>query len=119
MDEDSDAWLVGFADAEFNTRRYLVLQREKSPRAQEVALGLEGYRVEVDDQRNSCYGGIERFELFPDHIAVQFEDDAFSAIGDRKTIVVGLALRPKQLEQLRECLLKIFRGYECFVDRSA
>jgi hypothetical protein len=118
-EEDSDLWLVGFADAEFNTGRYLLLQREKLPHAQDIALGLGGYRAEVDAQGRSCYGGIRRFELFRDHAVVEFEDDALSAPGDEKVVVVEFALRQRQLDQLRDCLAKIFKGYECFVDQSA
>jgi len=119
VEEDSNLWLVGFADAEFNTKRYLVLQREKSPQAQDVALGLDGYQIEVDDPSQSCYGGIASFELFPDHAVVEFGDDAVSVLGDAKVIVVEFRLREKQLDQLRACLGRIFKGYDCFVDMSA
>jgi len=117
--EDSDLWLVGFADAEFNTERHVLLQRGKSPQTQDIVLGLDGYHVEVDDQGKSCYGGIESFELFRDHAVVEFEDDALPIFGDEKVIVIGFALRQQQLDQLRDCLARIFNGYECFLDRSA
>jgi hypothetical protein len=119
MEEDSDRWLVGFADAEFNTQRYLTLQRGKSPEPQDVKLGLDGYYVEVDDQSSSCYGGIKCFELFQDRAVVEFENNKLSALGDEKVLVVGFALRQRQLDQLRDCLTRIFEGYDCFVDRSA
>ncbi len=119
IEEDSDLWRVGFADAEFNTERYLLLQRGKSAQAQDIALGLDGYCVEVDDQSNSCYGWIKSFELFGDHAVVEFDDDATSIVGDEKVIVVEFALRERQLDQLRDCLAKIFKGHECFLDRSA
>ena len=118
VDEDSDAWLVGFADAEFNAKRYLLLQRAKSPQAEDIALGLDGYHVEVDGQNQSRYGGISSFELFPDHAIVEFDDDALAVLGDQKEIVVAFALRQRQLDQLRDGLAKIFKGCECFLDRS-
>jgi hypothetical protein len=115
VEEDADLWRVGFADAEFNPRCYLLLQREKSPDAQDVELGLDGYQVEVNDQANACYGGIESFELFGDHAVVQFEADAVPAL-DGAAVVVRFALRPRQREQLRGCLAQIFDGYGCFID---
>jgi hypothetical protein len=63
--------------------------------------------------------GIESFELFPGRAVVEFENDAIPVFGDEKVIVVGFALRQRQLDQLRDCLAKIFKGYECFLDRSA
>lgn len=119
IDEDRDSWLVGFADAEFNARRYLLLQRAKSPQAQDIALGLDGYHVEVDDQSRSCYGGIRSFELFPDHVIVEMDDDAISVLGDEDGIVIEFSLRQQQLDQLRDGLARIFKGHDCFLDRSA
>ena len=122
MEEDSDLWLVGFADSEFNTQRYLLLQRGKSlddAVARDTALGPDAYHVEVDHQSRSCYEGIKRFELFRDHAVVEFEDDALSVFRGEKVIVVEFELRQRQLDQLRDCLAKIFKGYDCFLDRSA
>ncbi len=118
IEEDADLWRVGFADAEFNTGRYLLLQRGKSPQAQDVALGLDGYQVEVDDQSKSCYGGIESFELFRDHAVVEFEDEVLSVFDGKKVMVIGFTLRQQQLDQLRDGLARIFKGYECFLDLS-
>lgn len=118
IEEDSELWRVGFADAEFNPERYLLLQREKSPRAEDIALGLVGYQVEVDEPANSCYGGIESFELFRDHAVVEFDDDALSVLGEEKAIVLDFTLRRHQFDQLRGCLARIFKGCECFLDLS-
>ncbi len=114
VEEDEHLWRVGFADAEFNAGRYLLLQRGKAPDAQDVELGLDGYSVEVNDPANACYGGVELFELFRDHAVVTFEEDAIPGLGS--ALVVRFALRGKQREQLRGCLAKIFDGYGCFLD---
>jgi hypothetical protein len=117
IDEDADLWRVGFADTEFNPRRYLRLERAKAPDAQDVELGLDGYSVELDDPSNGCYGGIDLFELFADHAIVTFEDGALPQSAGE--LVVRFALRGRQLAQLRGCLAKIFDGYGCFVDAGA
>jgi Immunity protein 10 len=118
IEEDADLWRVAFADAEFNPRRYLLLQREKSPDPQDVELGLDGYQVEVNDQANACYGGIESFELFEDRAVITFEDDAIRGI-DADGIVVRFALRPRQRDQLRTSLARIFDGSGCFLDAAS
>jgi hypothetical protein len=119
VEEDSSAWMVGFADSEFGARRYLRLHRAKSPQPQDVELGLDGYHVEVDDPNQSCHGGIARFELFPDRAVVALDDDAAAALGGRRAIVIAFALRAKQLDQLRAGLARIFADDGCFLDRSA
>jgi hypothetical protein len=115
IDEDADLWRVGFADAEFNPRRYLRLERAKTPDAGDAELGLDGYQVEVNDPANACHGGIETFELFGDHAVIEFEADAVPSLGEA-TLVIRLALRARQREQLRGALARIFDGYGCFVD---
>jgi hypothetical protein len=115
VEEDEDLWRVAFADSRFNARRYLVLQRGKSPDAQDVELGLDGYSVEVDDPANACYGGVELFELFHDRAVVTFEEDAMPGL-DESELVVAFTLRGRQRAELRGCLAKIFDGYGCFVD---
>lgn len=117
IEEDSEQWLVGFADAEFNAGRYLLLQRAKSPPDEDVALGLDGYHVEVDDPSRSCHGGISSFELFPDRAVVAFDEETAAVFDDEAGLVVEFALRPKQLDQLRDALAKVFDGDECFLDR--
>ena len=118
IEEDADLWRVAFADAEFNPRRYLLLQREKSPDPQDVELGLDGYQVEVNDQANACYGGIESFELFEDRAVITFEDDAMPGL-DADGVVVRFALRPRQRDQLRTSLARIFDGSGCFLDAAS
>ncbi|MGH8700340.1 MAG: Imm10 family immunity protein [Burkholderiales bacterium] len=119
VEEDSSAWSVGFADSEFGARRYLRLHRAKSPRAEDLELGLDGYHVEMDDPSQSCHGGIACFELFHDRAVVAFDADATAVLGGRNAIVVAFALRARQLDQLRACLARIFKDDGCFLDRSA
>ena len=119
IEEDADRLLVGFADAEFNARRYLRLQRLKAPDADDLSLGLDGYHVEVDDPSNSCYGGIRAFELHPDRAIVEFDPEAVAVLGGADALVIEFALRRKQLDPLRDGLARIFAGDDCFLDRSA
>jgi len=119
VEEDEDLWRVAFADAEFNARRYLVLQRGKAPDPQDVELGLDGYSIEVNDPENACYGGVELFELARGHAAVTFEEDALPGLDGTTTVIVRFSLRGKQRDQLRGCLARIFDGYGCFIDADA
>ena len=116
IEEDEALWRVRFADAEFNARRYLLLERPKAPDPGDAELGLDGYSVELNDAANACYGGVELFELARDRAVVTFEDDALPALDGAGAVVVRFALRGRQYEQLRGCLARIFAGDGCFVD---
>jgi hypothetical protein len=117
IEEDEHLLRVRFADAEFNARRYLVLERAKAPDAQDAELGLDGYSIEIDEPSLSGYGGVALFELGADRAVVTFEDDALPETTG--ALVVTFALRGRQLAQLRGCLQRIFDGCGCFVDAGA
>jgi hypothetical protein len=114
IEEDEDLLRVRFADAEFNARRYLVLERAKTADPGDAELGLDVYSVELNDPANACYGGVELFELARDHAAVTFEDGALPGLGDTATVVIRFALRGRQYDQLRSALARIFDGEACF-----
>lgn len=119
IDEDAEVWRVAFEDDEFNAERRLVLQRGKTPPAEDVELGLDGYQVELDDPAQSCFGGIVSLELYPDEAVVELDEDTQAALGGEGVLAVSFALRPLQLAQLRRSLARIFEGDECFIDRCA
>ena len=119
VEEDREYWLVGFADAEFNPKQYVILQRGRHPSALDTELGLDGYHVEAGDQHRSCYGGIATLTLERDRVMIEFDDDGVSALGGDKTMVIGLELRQRQLQQLASCLSHIFADSGCYVDDTA
>lgn len=117
VEEDAVVWEVSFADAEFNARRRFALQRDRSPSAEDVELGLDGYRVELDDE--SCYGGIESLDLYSDRLEVRFEDDALEGVDQDEPLVIRFSLRDRQRAALRGCLAAIFAGDACYFDAEA
>jgi len=74
VEDMEDFWLVGFADEQYDTREHLTLQRSYEDDEQDVRLGMNTCYVERDGQGQSCYGGIERFELHRDRVKVRFDD---------------------------------------------
>ncbi|MEO7402761.1 MAG: Imm10 family immunity protein [Burkholderiales bacterium] len=116
VEEDASGWLVSFSDQEFNARAYLTVQREKSPTQQDIALGIDGYHVDIDDQTHTGFGGILRFELHADRAFIEFESDDPAVTAPGATIEITFSLRERQLNQLSGCLTKIFESSECFQD---
>ena len=116
VEDEPDAWCVGFADREFNSRRYLRLWRGRAPNAEDVELGLDGYHVEVNDEANSAHGGIASFELHRDRVVVEFEEDMAGAFGGFEALSVTFALRERQFAELRDRLARVFEGEDCFLD---
>jgi hypothetical protein len=113
-----DFWLVGFADEEFDTKQYLMLQRSHEDDAQDIALGMNTYHVERNDQGYSGYGGIERFDLYPDRVLVRFND-----IGARnlETRVMEISFKKdgRRFGKLQRRLKNIFSGTSCLLVHAA
>jgi Immunity protein 10 len=72
VEDMDDFWLVSFADDKCEPREYLTLQQSFEDEDQDVALGMNTYHVERNDQRWWEYGGIKRFELKRDRVRIEF-----------------------------------------------
>jgi hypothetical protein len=112
IEDMDDFWLLGFADDKFATRKCLTLQRSYEDDEQDIKLGMNTYHVERDDQGFSCYGGIERFELYRDHVVV-----TFTPTGAERLKTDGMEITFKvdgrQFKKLVSRLGRIFAETEC------
>ncbi|GLX13852.1 hypothetical protein Pstr01_20910 [Pseudomonas straminea] len=105
--------LVGFADQQFDTRFYLMLQRAFEHDEQDHALGMDTYHIEWCSQDKSRYGGISRFELSPNGADVTFEPQAAAALDDMDHLTISFHLNQNEFLALREALDHIFRDSDC------
>jgi hypothetical protein len=112
IEDMDDLWLVGFADEKFETRQYLMLQRGYEDDEQDVKLGMDTYHVERDDQRWSCYGGIGRFELHRDHVAVRFNREGAERL-EAKRMEITFKIDRSQFQKMVRRLKHIFAGTKC------
>lgn len=83
-----DHWLLGFADSEFDTENYLILQRAFEFDAQDHAQGMATYYLEIDDQANSLYGGVSRAVLHPDRIELEFTEEGRGVLGIDEALTI-------------------------------
>jgi hypothetical protein len=110
---DGECHLVGFADRKFGTQVYLMLHRAFEFDEQDVDLGMDTYHVEWCDQRNSGYGGIERFELRPGGADVMFDAMAREEMDGLARVSIAFALDIATYEALKAALGEIFAGTDC------
>ena len=114
--DDANCRVVGFADQQFDTKRYLQFQLSHASDAQDQALGLDTYYVEVDDQSNSCYGGIERIELRANAITLRLDDVGSQRLNLDKDVLITFDADDKTLCELRSGLATIFSGTDTLRD---
>ena len=114
--DDEHSRIVGFADRQFDTKRYLQFQLSRVTGAQDHALGLETYYVEKDDQSNSCYGGIERIDLHANAISLKLDDMGSQRLDLSSVVLITFDADDKTLSELRSGLATIFSGTDILCD---
>ena len=119
IEDSAEAWLVGFADNEYNPRNYLRLQRDRAPSSADIELGLDAYHLELNDPTQTAFGGIAAFELYRDRVMVELDDETASVCGDVWEISIDFTLGDMQFRQLKDRLAKMFQDDNCFMDMTA
>ena len=112
-----DFWLVGFADQEQSPKQYFMLQRGYEDDEQDVALGMNTYYAERDNQGWSGYGGIKRFELNRNSIRVIFTAEGCNQF-ETEGMKITFQSDEHQFSRLGDRLEKIFKGSDCFFMRG-
>ncbi len=79
--------LLGFADEQFNTTQYLLLQRTLEPDDQDRALGQDRVHIELNDR--SAYGDVEEARLENGRLVLRLDPLTASQISGGETIEVA------------------------------
>lgn len=108
--EDEDVILVGFADKEYQTQRYVLLQRSKQVSAEEEALGQGEVHISVDDQDRSAYGGIEHVVLDDSGVRIRLDRDTAAMLATEDEIVIRFEGQAADALRLRKALQLLFSG---------
>lgn len=85
--EDNGVIVVGFADDDFSPREYLLLQRTLEPDEQDIELGHDLVHIELDNQRQSVYGGLELVQLSANEIRFEFNSEASLTLGVSEIVI--------------------------------
>ena len=117
--DDEYSRIVGFANQQFDTKRYVQFQLSRTSDAQDPALGLDTYYVEKDDQSNSCNGGIDSIDLHADSITLKLNDVGSQRLDLDKVVLITFDADDKTLGELRSGLATIFSGTDTLRDHVA
>ncbi|MFO0883456.1 MAG: Imm10 family immunity protein [Pirellulales bacterium] len=98
-EENAELSTVGFADDQYATSQYVLLQRAHHPSQQDLKLGIAGLHVEVNDQLHSGYDEISSISLKRDFIHFDFGERFFKRSGI-KSVSVFFCLDDHKFAQL-------------------
>ena len=106
--DDGEIVMVGFADRQYDTQRYVLLQRAKNVSDEERALGQEQVHVTVDDQGRSMYGGIRAVLFDGNAVTIQLEEGCGRQLGTDEEIMIRLAVDDAQRAELLAGMKDLF-----------
>lgn len=109
-ESNDDLITVGFADTQFNTEKYILLQRSISITAQDKLLGLDNIYITFLDQSRSNYGGILKFELKRNLLLIELTEQAANILKTEPCIAVDISSAPFDLLAVSETLKQLCNG---------
>ena len=101
--------MLGFADDEFNTTQYLLLQRTLEPDQQDRALGHD--RVHVQLNERSAYGNVEEAQLRKQGISFWLDQVTAATVSNGEGIEIAFDVTAPRLKDMAE-QLRLLIGQE-------
>ena len=96
--------LLGFADDEFNTTQYLLLQRTLGPDQQDRDLGMDRLYIELNDQARSAYGTVEEARLRMQGVTFRLDQATAATVSNGESIEIAFDVTAARLQEMAEQL---------------
>ncbi|WP_426337272.1 Imm10 family immunity protein [Pseudoduganella sp. R-31] len=112
VDEQDEAYIVGFADDAMEPSQYIILQRSTEEDEQDDELGLNTYFLEIGNPSVSGYGGISSAKLKHSQMELNLRQPSDYA-NEVEQIIVRFHASQEEREQLARHLELIFRDSDC------
>lgn len=82
-EREGESWIAGLADHAESPEHYVLIERMQNPSDQDKAQGHDQPYIEIDDQRFSEYGALERVVMEDRELTLYFRaGSSFSANGE-------------------------------------
>jgi hypothetical protein len=95
--DDGYMVMIGFADDEHEPSQFVLLQKAKEYDEQDKRLGMDKIHIQVEDESRALYGGIRLISKEGEHLLIELEDAAASALRVNGNIEINLDPHHPQL----------------------
>lgn len=95
--DDGYMVMIGFSDDEHEPSQFVLLQKAKEYDEQDKRLGMDKIHIQVEDESRALYGGIRLVSKEGEHLLIELEDAAASALQVNGNIEINLDPRHPQL----------------------
>jgi hypothetical protein len=109
FDEEIDVVLVGFADDEFDTNEYLLLQKSMKSDEQDKALGLDKVHITYKDDMCSAYGVVEKLILKSSSVEIFLDFDTSKELQIANHLIVEFPINLKDAHGIKQHLEMMFQ----------
>ncbi|AEI42855.1 Imm10 family immunity protein [Paenibacillus mucilaginosus] len=110
VDEDAEVVLVGFADQEFETKEYILLQRSTVSDDQDKALGLDKVHITINGEECSGYCDIKEIILRSDSVEIILDDSTVKVLGVPNHVAIRFNAAVDQLQAIKNHLELMFQN---------
>ena len=110
LDSNACSSLAAFADDGKQPVNYVLLQRQLTPNQQDLELGHGQVHIEINSQRRSKYGAVNKCALSDDELRITLTEDAAEEMRVNQDVRIGLSVTEAQLTELTEFLSELFSG---------
>jgi len=101
---DGEVAIVGFADQQYDTRAYVLLQRTLRPSSDDIRRGWDNIHITVNDETASAYGGVKRITLIDRQALIEVSSTTAHHLGTGETISVNMANAQVDFRELADML---------------
>ena len=115
---DGEVAMVGFADQQYDTRAYVLLQRTLHPSDDDVHRGWDDVHITVNDQTRSTYGGIKQIAMQERLVLIEVSSTTANHLGTGETVSVNMANAQVDVGELAEMLKLVCGEHVQFNQRS-
>jgi hypothetical protein len=108
IDPELDVIMVGFADDEYDTQEYVLLQRTLNPTDEDIEAGFDKIHITYNDEGRALYGGINKLRFTRNCIEITLVKEATEILNSQPVIEITFEQDKVDINEFQNHLLQLF-----------
>jgi hypothetical protein len=110
VDNDIDVIMVGFADDEYDTNEYILLQKSLVVDEQDMEYGFNKVHITYNNEEYSSYGGIKRLKITNGIVDIHLDQRTAKILDTDAHIQIKFPKDYSRLQEIKHYLKQMFEG---------
>ncbi|NEW04878.1 hypothetical protein GK047_02445 [Paenibacillus sp. SYP-B3998] len=108
IDEEIDVLMIGFADDEFDTQEYILLQKTLNPNEEDMEAGFDKVHITYNGESQSLYGGIKKFVVTRNRIEIILNEEASEILNSQAVIEINYDQDKTDINEFQNYFIQLF-----------